>query len=189
MDPDMNKYDTNHVVVDHPLMSKAELEGAYLDAWKWFFTPQHMETVMRRAAACGVSAGKVMYMLLWFFFSIRYAGVHPLDSGYFRMRFRKDCRSGFARENALTFYPRYVFEIVHNHFWMGYWLVRMSVVRQRIRYDKQVHHYTDLSLTPPQGDEYADLALFGATRGGQAAVAKRLKEDAARDALREVAVC
>ena len=49
-------------------------------------------------------------------------------------------------------------------------------------------HYTDLSLTPPQGDEYVDLALFGTTRGGQAAVAKRLKEDAARDALREVVV-
>jgi len=44
------------------------------------------------------------------------------------------------------------------------------------------------SLTPPQGDEYADLALFGTTRGGQAAVTKRRKEDAARDALREVVV-
>ena len=77
---------------------------------------------------------------------------------------------------------------MHNHFWMGYWLVRMGVVRQRIRYDKQVHAYTDLSLTPPQGDEYMDLALFGTTRGGQAAVAKRLKEDAARNALREVVV-
>ena len=31
MDPDMNKYDTNHVVTEHPLMSKAELEEAYRD--------------------------------------------------------------------------------------------------------------------------------------------------------------
>src|SRR3990172_1364103 len=141
MDPDMNKYDTNHVVAEHPLMSAAELQDAYRQAWLWFFTPQHMETVMRRAAACGVSAGKVMFMMLWFFFSIRYARVHPLDGGYFRLRFRRDRRPSIARENFLVFYPRYLFEIVHNHFWMGYWLVRMGIVRQRIRYDKGVQHY------------------------------------------------
>ena len=185
MDPDMNKYDTNHVVTEHPRMSKAELEDAYRSAWMWFFTPQHMETVMRRAAACGVSSGKVMFMMLWFFFSIRYARVHPLDGGYFRLRFRKDRRPSMARESMLRFYPRYLFDIVHNHFWMGYWLLRMGIVRQRIRYDKSVQHYTDLSLTAPQDDEYDDLALFGVTRGGQAAVAKRLKEDAARGALQE----
>jgi len=186
MDPDMNKYDTNHVVTEHPRMSKAELEDAYRSAWMWFFTPQHMETVMRRAAACGVSSGKVMFMMLWFFFSIRYARVHPLDGGYFRLRFRKDRRPSMARESMLRFYPRYLFDIVHNHFWMGYWLLRMGIVRQRIRYDKSVQHYTDLSLTAPQDDEYDDLALFGVTRGGQAAVAKRLKEDAARGALHEM---
>jgi hypothetical protein len=188
MDPDMNKYDTNHVVTEHPLMSKAELEEAYRDAWLWFFTPQHMETVMRRAAACGVSAGKVMFMMLWFFFSIRHARVHPLDGGYFRLRFRKDRRPGVPRETMLRFYPRYLFDIVHNHFWMGYWLLHMGIVRQRLRYDKSVPHYTDLSLTAPQEDEYDDLALFGATRGGQAAVAKRLKEDTARQALHAMAV-
>jgi hypothetical protein len=185
MDPDMNKYDTNHVVTEHPRMSKAELEDAYRSAWMWFFTPQHMETVMRRAAACGVSSGKVMFMMLWFFFSIRYGRVHPLDGGYFRLRFRKDRRPSMPRESMLRFYPRYLFDIVHNHFWMGYWLLRMGIVRQRIRYDKSVQYYTDLSLTAPQDDEYDDLALFGVTRGGQAAVAKRLKEDAARGALLE----
>jgi hypothetical protein len=185
MDPDMNKYDTNHVVTEHPRMSKAELEDAYRSAWMWFFTPQHMETVMRRAAACGVSSGKVMFMMLWFFFSIRYGRVHPLDGGYFRLRFRKDRRPSMPRESMLRFYPRYLFDIVHNQFWMGYWLLRMGFVRQRIRYDKSVQYYTDLSLTAPQDDEYDDLALFGVTRGGQAAVAKRLKEDAARGALLE----
>ena len=32
MDPDMNKYDLEHVCTAHPRMTKAELEGAYLDA-------------------------------------------------------------------------------------------------------------------------------------------------------------
>jgi hypothetical protein len=187
MDPDMNKYDTNHVVTAHPKMSDKELQDAYRLAWGWFFTPEHMETVMRRAAACGVSAGKIMFMMLWFFFSIRYAKVHPLDGGYFRLRFRTDRRPSMKRENPLVFYPRYLWEIVQNHFWMAYWLARMGLVRQKIRYDKNANDYTDLALTPPEQEEFVDLALFGATRGGDEAVAKRRGEDAARAAVRAAA--
>ncbi len=187
MDPDMNKYDTNHVVTAHPKMSDQELQDAYGLAWEWFFTPEHMETVMRRASACGVSAGKIMFMMLWFFFSIRYAKVHPLDGGYFRLRFRTDRRPSMKRENPLVFYPRYLWEIVHNHFWMTYWLARMGLVRQKIRYDKNAKNYSDLALTPPEQEEFVDLALFGATRGGDAAVAKRRGEDAARAAVRAAA--
>ena len=92
MDPDMNKYDLNHRVVHHPTMSDAEWEDAYWSAWEWFYSPEHMETIMRRSAACGMSVGKVMFMMLWFFFSIRYDRVHPLESGYFRLKFRRDRR-------------------------------------------------------------------------------------------------
>ena len=80
MDPDMNKYDTNHRVTAHPKMSGAgqEWDEAYQLAWRDYYTPQHMETVMRRAVACGMTASKVMMMMLWFFFAIRYDKVHPL---------------------------------------------------------------------------------------------------------------
>ncbi len=60
---------------------------------------------MRRAAACGLSAGRVMFMMLWFFYSFRYENVHPLESGYFRLKFRRDRRSGLPRESMLAFYP------------------------------------------------------------------------------------
>jgi len=179
MDPDMNLYDTNHVVTAHPKMTKAELEDTFRLAWRWFYTPQHMRTVMRRAAACGVSAGKVMFMMLWFFFSIRYAGVHPLDGGYFRLRFRADRRLSMPRERPYVFYPRYLAEILHNHFWMGYWLVRMGIARQRIRYDENAKAYTDISLQPNDQD-LQDLALFGTTRGGLQVAAKRQRQLIAR---------
>ena len=101
MDPDMNKYDLNHRVVHHANMSDAEWEDAYWSAWEWFYSPDHMETIMRRAASCGLSVGKVMFMMLWFFFSIRYDRVHPLESGYFRLKFRRDRRpNSSAREHA-----------------------------------------------------------------------------------------
>ena len=185
MDPDMNKYDTNHAVTDHPMMSRDELQNAYRSAWDWYYTPEHMETVMRRAAACGISAGKTMFTMLWFFFSIRYARVHPLEGGYFRLRFRMDRRPTMKRENPFVFYPRYLMEIVGNHFWMAYWLGRMGLVRRRIRREGDDGlNYTDLALTPPSDDEFADLALFAETRGGTEAVNKKLKEAAAREAAK-----
>lgn len=186
MDPDMNKYDTCHVTTDHPLMSRDELQDTYRKVWQWYYTPEHMETVMRRAAACGVSAGKTMFTLLWFFFSIRYTRVHPLEAGYFRLRFRKDRRPTMNRENPFIFYPRYLNEIISNHFWLAYWIARMGLVRRHIkRAGHEARNYTDLALTPPADEEFAELALFAETRGGAEAVERKLRGDAAREAARE----
>ena len=42
MDPDLNKYDLHHRVVHHPKMSDAEYEQTYRDAWKTYYTPEHI---------------------------------------------------------------------------------------------------------------------------------------------------
>jgi hypothetical protein len=183
MDPDMNKYDLNHRVVHHPTMSDAEWEDAYWSAWEGFYSPEHMETIMRRAAACGLSVGKVMFMMLWFFFSIRYDRVHPLESGYFRLKFRRDRRPTMPRESALVFYPHYAWETVKSHFRMGYWILKMDRARRRIKADAGRRQYTDLALSGQEG-EYDALSLFTETRGGQGAVAKKRQEAAARAAVR-----
>ena len=183
MDPDVNKYDLNHRVTHHPAMSDEEWEESYWSAWEWFYSPEHMETIMRRAAACGLSVGKVMFMMLWFFFSIRYDRVHPLESGYFRLKFRRDRRPSMPRESPFTFYPRYAWETVRSHFWMAYWILRMNRVRRRIKADQGRKQYTDLALAGQEGELDA-LSLFTETRGGLGAVAKKRQETAARTAVR-----
>jgi hypothetical protein len=180
MDPDMNKYDTNHRVTAHPKMSGEEWDEAYQLAWRDYYTPQHMETVMRRAVACGMTASKVMMMMLWFFFAIRYDKVHPLESGYFRLKFRRDRRPSFPRESMLVFYPRFAFATLRAHFWMGYWLARLALVRRRINRDPDRKAYTDLALETGTADQLDNLALFNTTRGGHQAVIKRRSEDLAR---------
>ena len=166
-------------------MSDAEWEDAYWSAWEWFYSPDHMETIMRRAASCGLSVGKVMFMMLWFFFSIRYDRVHPLESGYFRLKFRRDRRPTLPRESMLVFYPRFAWDTVRSHFWMGYWILRMNGVRRRIYADVARRQYTDLALsTASSKQEFDALSLFTETRGGQGAVAKVRRESAARAALR-----
>ena len=54
MDPDMNKYDVEHVCTGHPLMSGEEWNKTYRDAWKQYYTDEHVETVLKRAAATGL---------------------------------------------------------------------------------------------------------------------------------------
>jgi hypothetical protein len=165
-------------------MPDAEWEDVYWSAWEWFYSPAHMETIMRRAGACGLSVGKVMFMMLWFFFSIRYDRVHPLESGYFRLKFRHDRRPSLPRESMLAFYPRFAWETVRSHFWMAYWIVRMNRVRRRIYADVRRRQYSDLALLTAQDEQEFDaLSLFTETRGGQGAVNKMRRETAARAAL------
>ena len=108
MDPDMNKYDLNHRVSHHPKMSDAEWEDAYRAAWEAFYAPEHVRTILRRAAACRLGRPKTtLTTLLWFKLVSAYEGVHPLEGGAFRRKFRRDRRDGLPRENPVLFYPRY----------------------------------------------------------------------------------
>ncbi len=181
MDPDMNKYDLNHRVTRHENMSDREFDEAYIEAWRAFYTPEHIETVMRRAAVCGLSVGKVMFMMLWFCSSVERDGVHPLESGYFRLKFRHDRRSNLPRENFFKFHAKYAWKILSDHIWMARWLTRMHFARNRIKADPNRHAYIDVSLTPPSEKEFGELGLFNLTTGGHSAVAKKQRDDAMRE--------
>jgi hypothetical protein len=66
MDPDMNKHDLEHVVTAHSKMSKAEWEGIYAEAWKIHYTPEHIKTILRRAAVFDLGISHLSG-LLWIF--------------------------------------------------------------------------------------------------------------------------
>jgi hypothetical protein len=53
MDSDMNIYDLEHVCTAHPKMTKDEWIGAYRDSWDSYYSMEHLETLMRRAAGVG----------------------------------------------------------------------------------------------------------------------------------------
>src|SRR5437764_7718776 len=88
MDPDMNKYDLNHRVAHHPKMSDAEWEDAYRAAWESFYTPEHIRTILRRAAASRLGRpSTTLTTLLWVKLVSEYEGVHPLEGGALRRKF------------------------------------------------------------------------------------------------------
>jgi hypothetical protein len=180
MDPDLNKYDLNHAVAEHQTMSKAEWEGAYWDAWKTYFSPEHVETILRRNAAMGMSVGKAMFLINWFIGSINIEKLHPLECGLIRRKYRRDRRPGLPIEGRLTFYPRHYLDMVTKQVrWVWLW-VKLWGKYYEIKHNPTKLEYTDLALTPVF-DEDEGREMFH-TDEAEAYVAQQKKMRATIDA-------
>jgi hypothetical protein len=182
MDPDMNKYDLNHRVSHHGKMSDSEWEEAYRAAWAAYYTPEHIRTILRRSAACKLGRpGTTLSTILWFYLMILFEGVHPLEGGALRLKFRRDRRHGMRRESMFVFYPRYGVETLMK-MWR-YWRVyrQCKAILDDVLAAPDRWTYTDLAIEPPKADEYEALDLYHATAGGEAALARKHRDDAIRE--------
>ncbi len=185
MDPDMNKYDLEHVTANHPLMSKQEWEDIYDQAWEAYYTPDHIERVMRRAAARDMSVGKILFLVLWFYGCKTLEGIHPLEGGFLRRKYRRDRRPGLPIESPFVFYPKYLMHLARTHVAMFKLWWRYNQVRKRIKADPKRREYTDLALTPVTDDELDELDLFISSASAKEAVDKSRKFEEQRQAFEE----
>jgi Radical SAM superfamily len=170
MEADLNAYDIAHVTTRHPLMSDAELLAVYRNAWDLYYTPEHVETVLRRAKIWGYNLHHMMWKLLSFHAPDKLEGVHPLDGGVIRRKFRRDRRPGLALENPLVFHTREGLRSIRKYarFARMYWRYRGAVRRVA----RDARPYTDVAMTPPTNAEGVSLELFTATRGADAEAAR-----------------
>ncbi|HEV2956069.1 MAG TPA: B12-binding domain-containing radical SAM protein [Xanthobacteraceae bacterium] len=160
MDPDMNKYDLNHATTGHPRMSREEWERAYRMAWDTYYSMPHAETIFRRAAATPMTAGKALIVLVWFKGCFDIEGVHPLEGGFLRLKFRRDRRHGLPLEPAVRFYPRYFVETLWKQFrWISLY-ARLRRIYLRIKHDPRKHEYMDQALSPVADDETETREMF-----------------------------
>jgi len=148
MDSDMNRYDLNHVTTDHASMSRKEWERVYHMAWDAYYTPEHVETVFKRAHASGMSVGKMMFLMLWFYGCYKFEGLHPLEGGYFRRKYRLDRRPGLRIENPFIFYPRRIWDITIGHAKVLSLLWQYGRIRKRVKADIKGKSYSDIALSP-----------------------------------------
>ncbi|MEN8214261.1 MAG: radical SAM protein [Pseudomonadota bacterium] len=165
MDPDLNKYDLNHVVTAHDTMSQQEWEDAYRKVWDLYYSDAHVETLMQRAIVNGISPGKVLGSVVWFYASIVVEGVHPLESGYVRRKYRRDRRPGLPVESPLVFYPRFIKEFFTKHWFMLRLLLKYHRMRKALDADPESRNYTDQALTPVSDDEQDAFELYGMEAG------------------------
>jgi radical SAM superfamily enzyme YgiQ (UPF0313 family) len=145
MDPDMNKYDLEHVTTGHPVMTAAEWQRVYRDAWDLYYSAEHIETIFRRAKASGIKPVRLLNHILQFYFTFIQENVHPLQGGYFRRKLRRGRRAGLPRANPIVFYPRRVREVLETHIKLAAFYLHLHRIRRRVERDSS--QYTDLALT------------------------------------------
>jgi radical SAM superfamily enzyme YgiQ (UPF0313 family) len=153
MDPDMNKYDLEHVCTAHPVMSDEAWRDAYRAAWRIYYTDAHVETVLRRGRASGLNLGKIVEAMTIFSGSTPIEGVHPLQFGFVRRKVRTQRRHGLPLESPLIFYPRRALE-TSTALWRWLRLVRRyRGIMRRVQADPAAAQYVDEALRPPRPDE------------------------------------
>jgi hypothetical protein len=178
MDPDLNKYDLEHAVTDHPRMTRAELEAIYQEAWSLYYTPEHIETLLRRAAVTSIPLLSFVKVLVQFTTMMQVEKVHPLQSGLFRLKHPSERRPGLPPEPAITFYPRFIWNLVAGNLRLLatiWWIFRL---KRRIERDPGRSLYTDQALTPVMDHDEETLDLLTKTAGGKAAVAHQRRIEA-----------
>ena len=109
-----------------------------------------------------------------------FEGAHPLEVAAFLRKSHRDRRLGLPLESPFVFYPRYLGEIAIKAW--RYWSVyrRAKATLDEVLRAPDRWTYSDLSITPPQEEEFDSLDLYHATSGGEAALARKRREDALR---------
>jgi radical SAM superfamily enzyme YgiQ (UPF0313 family) len=162
LETDLNKYDLEHPCVEHPRMTRAQLIEAYDDAWKRYYSRQHVETIIRRAAASGIRPGKMANVVTIFSGAVAIEGVHPLQCGIGRRKVRSQRRHGLPRENPVTFYPRRAVEICVEWLRWGSLALSIRMLRKRIEADPAAVRYTDEALQEATAtDQIAEAGADG----------------------------
>lgn len=171
MDPDLNIYDVEHVCTAHPKMSKQEWEAIYQEAWSLYYSPDHMRTLLRRAAATKVPINSLLKVLVMFATSVQLENVHPLQAGLFRLKHPSERRHGLVREGAIPFWAKFAWETLSKNVRLGGTIGRLVLMRLAIGLDRDAASYSDLALTPVRDDEAETHELLTQTVAARAAVA------------------
>jgi hypothetical protein len=171
MDADLNRYDVEHVCTAHPKMTKTEWEGIYREAWSLYYTPEHMKTILRRAAATSIPTNSLIKALVPFATTVHLENVHPLQGGLLRLKRRSERRPGSRRENIAIFWLRFGWDTLYKHLILASTIGRLLLLKAAISRNPHAKAYRDQSLMPVADDEEITLDLLTKTTGASAAVA------------------
>lgn len=147
LDPDLNKYDVEHVVAPHERMTAEQWQEIYHRAWHLYYSPEHVKTLLRRARVNGAGMRHLSAAILAYYGSFRFEGLHPLQCGLLRRKVRATRRPGLPRENPFLFYPRQVWETVSTWTGIGLYHLELERIRRRLQKDPSAAEYTDRALS------------------------------------------
>jgi radical SAM superfamily enzyme YgiQ (UPF0313 family) len=146
MSSDLNMYDVEHAVTAHPQMTQEQWQSIYDQAWHLYYSPQHIETLLRRAKANGIRTTRLAFTIFYFYASYAFEHVHPLQSGVLRRKRRRQRRSSFPRESIATYFMRRARDFFETYPPGLRFLVRLERVRRKIEREPDSRAYADLGL-------------------------------------------
>lgn len=168
MDPDLNRYDAEHVTTRHPRMSRQEWAEIYDRAWHLYYSPQHVETLLRRARAGRTGMSRIAAAIMVYYGSYRFQRIHALQAGLLRRKVRATRRPGSPPENPLFFYVRRGWETLSSCVGLAVYWLWLERLRNRIRRDPTAKTYTDAALSGGAPD--GQLTFVDCTPAGEAIV-------------------
>jgi hypothetical protein len=175
MDADLNRYDLEHVCTAHPRMSREDWQAIYNEAWSLYYEPDHMRTLLRRAAATGVPMKSLGTLLMLFATTVPLEKVHPLQGGILRLRHPSERRPEMRREPAWLFWPRFYASVAYKFVVIMATIARVGRWRRAAERDPSKLSYMDQAISPVTDDDEDTLDLMTKTTGGVASVAHARK--------------
>jgi radical SAM superfamily enzyme YgiQ (UPF0313 family) len=182
MDPDLNKYDLETVTVKHPKMSTEEWQQTYRDMWTWYYTDEHVETIMKRNIAYGIKPVRIVRSVLQVYGAPHFEGVHPQQCGYLRLKDRTQRRPEMPRVPFLAFHARNAADTAVKYWRFLRYGLKLHFMRKRLEKDQRIKRYADLAITPVVDAENEALEMFELNAASRAAVDKARRQ--AQDRLR-----
>jgi len=171
MDPDLNKYDLEHVCTGHPIMSTQQWQNIYHQAWNAFYTPEHFETILRRTAS-RARRRAILKAIVWFYGFHRIEQVHPLQGGLLRRKYRLDRRPSLPVESPVIFHLRFAWQLLRKL--AGYLALarKFKAIHSRVENYPMLDQYMDLAMTPAAEENEAEIEMYHASDAAIAAVEK-----------------
>ena len=134
--------------MDDPRMSRQSWMEVYKDAFaRYYSTDEHVEKIMRLAAAGGLQTSKLVTRLAIFSSCVRIEGAHPLQFGVVRCKSRVSsgatgCRS-FIR---CIFYHWRAYHFCKAHVQWGLMFWRYYRMMKRIKDNPAAKNYSDEAM-------------------------------------------
>ena len=148
LDPDFNRYDTEHAVVDLPRHSRDEWQALYREVWRGFYDFEQMERVLKRAMVSGLPVKEVFKSLVGYSVGSRLDAILPLGGGLGRRRVRTSRRPGLPIVPAWRFYPSLWWSNAVYYARLTLHMARMYQMLWRAKREVARGGYSDAALEP-----------------------------------------
>lgn len=143
LEEDCNLYDTMHACIDTPKMTRSEIERCYQDAWKSFYSDEHLRTILLRRK--GPRRRILVNSLFWMCANSQLDRLHPFLGGIFRRKGRRQRRPGMPIEPFLVYY----FKRARELFFYTLGMMRLYMKLRWFQYEAD----------RPQNQDYIDDAI------------------------------